>query len=166
MRLGWNVCLSAKDLGAQMNYGKSNHVKGLADRVASLEHLCIKLKKAMAPRWQKLRLLRQAFWPKAFFGASVCTLGWNHVKHLRTEAMKALQFKKAGASPALRLGLLCHEQCDPGFYQAWTIFSTFRRIANERPMFVDLWHSYMDQFNGSLKQGPFATLDHRCAVFA
>ena len=60
-RLGWNVCLSAKDLGAQMNYGRSNHVKGLADRVASLDHLWIKLKKAMAPCWQKLRLLRQAF---------------------------------------------------------------------------------------------------------
>ena len=76
--------------------------------------------------------------------------------------MKALQLKKAGASPALRLALLHHELCDPGLYQAWTIFATFRRIANKRPMFVDLWHGYMEQFNGSSKQGPFAKLLEVC----
>ena len=114
--LGWNVVKSAKDLGAQLNYGKSNNVKIQTQRFASLEAIWPKLRRCVALNWQKQRLLRQAIWPKAFYGVSICTIGWGHIKTLRTEAMKALGFQMAGASAGLRLGLLCHEQCDPGFF--------------------------------------------------
>lgn len=116
----------------------------------------------MAPNWQKQRLLRQALWPKAFYGVSIRTIGWAHIKSLRTEAMKSLGFQIAGAAPGLRLSLLCHEQCDPGFYQVWHVLTTFRRITKKRPLFAQMWKDYMDQFGGSIEQGPFAKLVETC----
>ena len=59
--------------------------------------------------------------------------------------------------------MLCHEQCDPGFFQAWTVLSTFRRIAYKRPLFVQLWLNYMDGYEGNAKQGPFAKLLEVCS---
>eukprot|EP00435_Cladocopium_sp_Y103_P028919 s1865_g7.t1 len=161
-KLGWNISKSSKDLGAQMNYGKSGTVTAMVQRIASLAPLWPRLKRCVAPIWQELKLLRQSLWPKAFYGSSICTLGWSHVKLLRTEAMKSLGFRKAGASPALRLGIVCHEQCDPGFYQIWQVFLNFKRIALKRPFFVQLWHEYMNQFQGVYKQGPFAKMLEAC----
>ena len=131
-------------------------------RFAGLEAMWPKLKRCIAASWMKQRLLRQALWPKAFYGVSICTLGWTHIKGLRTEAMKALGFQMAGASPGLRLSLLCHEQCDPGFYQVWAVFTTFRRIAATRPFFVNVWQRYMENYEGQSKQGPFAKLLETC----
>ena len=160
--LGWDVVKSAKDLGAQLNYGKSNSVKVQTQRFGSLEGIWPKLKRCLAMNWQKQRLLRQAIWPKAFYGVPVCTLGWAHIKSLRTQAMKALGFQFAGAAPGLRLGLLCHEQCDPGFYQAWLVLTTFRRIVKKRPLFSQMWKEYMEHYDGNAKQGPFAKLLEVC----
>ena len=160
--LGWDVARSAKDLGAQLNYGKSKTIQVQAQRFAGLDGLWPKLKRCVAASWLKQRLLRQALWPKAFYGVSICTLGWAHIKSLRTEAMKALGFQMAGASPGLRLSLLCHEQCDPGFYQVCAVFTTFRRIAAKRPLFVHVWQRYMENYAGQPKQGPFAKLLETC----
>ena len=160
--LGWNVVTSAKDLGAQMNYGKSSHVSVQTARLASLETIWPKLKRCLAPNWKKQQLLRQAIWPRAFYGVATCTLGWAHIRSLRTEAMKALGFQQAGAAPGLRLTLLCHEQCDPGFYQAWTVSQTFRRMAHKRPLFLNLWINFMENFAGTGRQGPFAKLLEVC----
>ena len=137
--LGWDVVQSAKDLGAQLLYGKSRNIQVQVQRFAGLETMWPKFKRCVAASWMKQRLLRQALWPKAFYGVAICTLGWTHIKGLRTEARKALGFQMAGASPGLRLSLLCHEQCDPGFYQVWAVFTTFRRIAAKRPFFVNVW---------------------------
>ena len=83
--LGWNVVRSAKDLGAQLNYGRSLSVKTQTQRFSSLDSIWPKLRRCLAPNWQKQRLLRQALWPKAFYGVSICTIGWAHIKSLRTE---------------------------------------------------------------------------------
>lgn len=160
--LGWDVTRSAKDLGAQLNYGKSNSIRVQTQRFESLAPIWMKLKRCLASSWQKQRLLRQAIWPKAFYGVSVCSLGWTHLKALRTEAMKALGFRMAGAAPGLRLGLLCHEQCDPGFYQVWVVLTTFRRVARKRPLFIQVWKEYMDNYRGCSKQGPFAKMLEIC----
>ena len=94
---------------------------------------------------------------------SSCLLGWAHLRQLRTEAIKALGVKLAAVAPGLRLALLlCHEQCDPGFYQVWNVCQTFRRLARKRPMFLQLWQNYMDQYNGDSRQGPFAKLLELC----
>ena len=115
-------------------------------------------------------LLRQAIWPRAFYGVSSCLLGWAHLRQLRTEAIKALGVKLAAVAPGLRLALLlCHEQCDPGFYQVWNVCQTFRRLARKRPMFLQLWQNYMDQYNGDLGKSTSCPLceepnspEHRC----
>ena len=161
--LGWAVEEKAKDLGAQMNYGKKGHIGTQTTRIYALEGIWPKLKRSLASAWKKQQLLRQAIWPRAFYGIATCTLGWSHIKQLRTEAMKALGFKMAGASPGIRLSLLCHEQCDPGFYQTWAVLCTFRRIAYKRPLFVQLWLNYMDHYDGTSKQGPFAKLLEVCS---
>ena len=160
--LGWEVETSAKDLGAQMNYGKSAHVGVQTKRIQSLATVWPRLKRCLAPNWKKQQLLRQALWPRAFYGAATCTLGWAHIRSLRTEAMKALGFQQAGAAPGLRLAVLCHEQCDPGFYQVWMVLQTFRRMAHKRPVFLQLWINFMDQFDGRGRQGPFAKLLEVC----
>eukprot|EP00435_Cladocopium_sp_Y103_P043109 s1838_g12.t1 len=164
VKLGWTVSKSSKDLGAQMNYGRSGDVNAMTQRIASLAPLWPKLYRCLAPIWQKLKLLRQSLWPKAFYRASICTLGWTHIKHLRTEAMRALRFRKAGASPALLLGIVCHEQCDPGFYQVWQVLLNFRRIARKRPQIIQLWYEYMMKYQGASRQGPFAKLLEVCAA--
>ena len=163
MQFGWKVEQAAKDLGAQMNYERKGQVSAQAQRIQALDGIWPKLKRCLAPTWKKQQLLRQAIWPKAFYGIATCALGWNHIKLMRTEAMRALGFKLAGASPGLRLSLLCHEQCDPGFYQTWNVLLTFRRIAHKRPLFVDMWTNYMDKFDGNTKQGPFAKLLEICS---
>ena len=153
---------SAKDLGAQMNYGKSAHVGVQTQRLQALATIWPRLKRCLAPNWKKQQLLRLAIWPRAFYGIATCTLGWAHIRALRTEAMKALGFQQAGAAPGLRLAVLCHEQCDPGFYQVWTVLQTFRRMAHKRPLFLQLWINFMEQFDGRGRQGPFAKLLEVC----
>ena len=160
--LGWNVVKSAKDLGAQLNYGRSSNVKVQTQRFLALDTVWPRLRRCIAPNWQKQRILRQALWPKAFYGVSVCTIGWAHIRALRTEAMKALGHQMAGAAPGIRLSILCHEQCDPGFYQVWHVLSTFRRIARKRPSLVQMWKTYMEHYDGHGKQGPFAKLLEVC----
>ena len=76
--------------------------------------------------------------------------------------MKALGFQQAGAAPGLRLAVLCHEQCDPGFYQVWTVLQTFRRMAHKCPLFLQLWINFMEQLDGRGRQGPFAKLLEVC----
>ena len=97
--MGWKIEQAAKDLGAQMNYGKKGQVSAQTQRIQSLDGVWPKLKRCCAPSWKKQQLLRQAIWPKAFYGIATCTLGWNHIKLMRTEAMKALGFHQQGLLP-------------------------------------------------------------------
>ena len=49
-------------------------------------------------------------------------------------------------------------------YQVWQVFAQFRRIAFKRPMFLHVWHHYMDNFQGALTQGPFRKLLEVCGL--
>ena len=150
----WGECVNLqKTYERNWIMEESRSVKSQTQRFTSLDSIWPKLRRCLAPNWQKQRLLRQALWPKAFYGVSICTIGWAHIKSLRTEAMKALGYQMAGAAPGLRLGLLCHEQCDPGFYQAWHVLTTFRRIARKRPSFAQMWKDYMDRLMAGWSKG-------------
>ena len=85
--LGWEVRESAKDLGAQMTYGRRKSVKEQQIRLDALEPYWYLLTRTIAPDFSKMMVLFQAMWPRAFHGISVCTLGWSHVVHLRSAAM-------------------------------------------------------------------------------
>ena len=104
--LGWSVRENAKDLGAQITYGKKKSVKEQQSRLDSLDRYWMLLNRTVVPEVQKCQVIFQAFWPRAFHGVANCTLGWSHIKSLRTSAMRALRYNRAGANPAIRLGLL------------------------------------------------------------
>ena len=156
--LGWKVVQTEKDLGAPMAYGKKKATSILASRIETLRTLWPLLSRAIAPLWQKERILRAAFWPRAFYGSAICALSQDHLRQLRSEAMRSLGYRRAGASPIARLFLLCPEQTDPGYYHAWYTLMTFRRVVQKRPVLLDLWIDHMNTYVGQTAYGPFATL--------
>ena len=160
--LGWKTETGTKDLGAQMAYGSRKTVQVQKSRIASLDGLWPRLRRCLAPLWQKVQLIYIALWPKAFYGISVCTLGWGHIKTLRTTVMRTLGWAKAGANAGLRLGILNDPRLDPGFYQALQVLNTFRRLVIKQPGLQDQWESYMQEYTGSTHQGPFAKLLEIC----
>eukprot|EP00434_Breviolum_minutum_P012912 symbB.v1.2.011380.t1/scaffold760.1/size164708/1 len=154
----WRVAEMEKDLGASLAYGKKTAKKLQEARITSLEPLMDKLKKINAPEWQKQVVIKQALWPRELCGSSICRVGWEQISKMRTAGVRALRYGKAGASPAIRLFFLSPEQCDPGFYQLWTTWQTFRRVAKDKPFLRELWEGYMDNYTGQQSQGPFDKL--------
>ena len=143
-QLGWQKETSMKDLGAQMVYGAKKSIAAQKTRLDALNPLWSRLKRCIAPTWQKLRVVVAGFWPKAFYGISNCTLGWGHIKSLRTMMMRSFGWGKAGANAGIRLSILNDMKVDPGYFQAWEVINTFRRLASKQPGLVELWVSYMD----------------------
>ena len=73
--------------------------------------------------------------------------------------MKALRLGRGGANPGIRLGLLSPAlPCDPGYYQVWTVISTFYRLLRKQPSLLQLWADYMASWQGLDTQGPFSKL--------
>ena len=140
--LGWRISTTAKDLGAPMAYGKGSASSISGMRLQSLNELWPLLSRSMAPQWQKEKILRTALWPRAFYGGAISTISQDNLCQLRSDAMRAIGHRRAGASPAVRLFLLCHPQCDPGYYHAWHAMQTFRRVAAKRPILIDLDRIY------------------------
>ena len=157
--LQWDVRESAKDLGAQMTYGKKRTVKDQQLRLDALEPYWYLLTRTYAPEYSKQLVLFQAMWPRAFHGISVCTLGWAHIAHLRSAAMRALRYNKAGTNPGARLALLSPSMlCDPGYFQAFTVVTTFQRMLRKQPTLETMWRNYMANWDGASTQGPFGKL--------
>ena len=152
------VLRTAKDLGAQITYGKGHFVAEQVKRLESLKPLWSMLHRSGAALHHKQTLLQQALWPRAFFGIAVCRLGFAHIRSLRTAAVRALHFGKAGAHPGLRLFLLSPVLCDPGFYQVWQVLATFRRLWYKQRSLHDLWDAYLASFAGCLTDGPFGKM--------
>ena len=136
-QLGWKVVLVEKDLGAPMSYGKRSSSSIAEARIATLTALWPLLTRSLAPQWQKEKALKMAFWPRAFYGTANGKVAPAQIRQLRTEAMRALGHRRAGASPTVRLFLLCDPLCDPGYYHAWHVLTTFRRVASKRLVLVD-----------------------------
>ena len=160
--LGWVVRTHAKDLGAPMTYGAKHSVVEQMERIKSLKPLWLLLRRMSIPFWAKQRLVTQAFWPRAFYGSAICCMSWEHIKHLRTEALRAPRFGRGGANPGMRLGILCSPTMDPGYYQFWHTLMTFQRIARKQVGFVHLWISFMHSYQGDHSYGPFGKLLEVC----
>lgn len=114
--LGWRVVQKEKDLGAAMSYGATSTASIQKSRIEALLPLWQVLKRVNCPEWMKVRVVKQAFWPRAFYGIAVCNLGWDAIRALRSKAMQSLRHERAGAAPGLRLFFLCHEQTSFGSF--------------------------------------------------
>ena len=157
--LGWEVRESAKDLGAQMNYGRRKTVKEQQVRLDSLEPYWYLLSRTFAPEYSKMLILFQAMWPRAFHWISTCTLCWSHIVQLRAAAMRGLRYNKAGSNAGMRLALLSASMlCDPGYFQAFTVVTTFQRMLRKQDHLAIMWKSYMAKWDGTITQGPFGKL--------
>ena len=163
--LGW-VKRHAIDLGAPRTYGAGLRVKEQKARLEGLDSLWPLLRRSPAHYYQKAQVLRQAFWPRAFYGSAICRLGWQHIKTLRTSALRTLGHAKAGAHLGVRLFLLLPDLTDPGFFQVWHILTTYRRICLKQPRFKLLLADFMDAFDGTLANGPFNKLLETCGYLA
>ena len=161
--LGWRVVQKEKDLGAAISYGSTSTATLQQTRIDALLPLWQALKRITCPEWMKGRVIRQAFWPRAFYGIAVSNLGWEVIKSLRSKAMQTLRMERAGAAPGLRLFCICHEQTDPGFYQFWTVLMTFRRVGLRRPALQAMWRNFMLEYGGQRTYGPFGKLLEVCA---
>ena len=76
---------------------------------------------------QKLALVRQAAWPRAFHASSSVVVGKKHVGTLRTRVMQAIGLDKPGASPILQLA--CEPfGTDPGVYLIMDTIRDFRDL--------------------------------------
>ena len=156
--MGWKLCESAVDLGANMVYGKKNYIQGALERLHSVKPLWELLKRLPAADWKKHQILQQCIWAKAFYGCSNSPLGKTHIQELRTAAMKSLKRSRAGASPILALSSQDTMACDPGFYQLWNVLVTFKRMLNKQPHLIEMWNYFMTRFTGNRSIGPFGKL--------
>ena len=104
------------------------------------------------------RRVEESIWAKAFYGCSNSPLGKSHIQELRTATVKSLRRNRAGANPVLALSLQDSMASDPGFYQLWTVLSTFRRVIRKQPHLVDMWSFLMNRFTGDRSIGPFGKL--------
>eukprot|EP00435_Cladocopium_sp_Y103_P044499 s111_g12.t1 len=156
--LGWEVKTAAQDLGAQMTYGKKRSVEAFVSRLRSVEPLWPLLRRLPIPEWRKWHLLQQGIWSKAFYGCANCTIGNQHIQDLRVQAMKSLRRSRAEANSLLVLGIQAPMGCDPGFYQLWTVLTTFRRLIQKQPVLLDLWDAFLHRFRGGQSHGPFGKI--------
>ena len=155
--LGHTVRLHARDLGAQMTFSRVLRAETSECRVQSIQHFWAVLKKSPCQNWFKIQVIRGAAWPKALHAcenrkASLTTTGT-----LRSKAMAALGWKRAGASPWIRWSFSLVPDADPEFYQIWSILRTFHRMMTT---FEELQHRWSQFVSTPVRhgQGPFHSL--------
>lgn len=156
--LGFRIAEADRDLGAQLVYGAHHRVQHQLRRFDDLAALWKKLRQVAAPEVCAWTVLQQCFWQRAFYAVSICLPGWEHVRKLRAEAMKALYTLQAS-------WCFCPSALDPGFsFQFWSVLSAFRRMARKHPFVMVEWERYMSGYQGSATHGPFGKLPEQCRL--
>ena len=112
--------------------------------------------RSCASQWPRNRTSLHPSRPNS--GLRPCTefldspLGDQHLAQLRTTAVRALKAGTAGASPQLRLSLVCPPGSDPGFYQLLTSLLEFQHACARCPGFLEGWTSLLFNFAGRFFQ--------------
>ena len=154
--LGYNVSLGTRDLGGQVTYCQQLRNRVLTDRIASIKPYYSKLRATSLPVQARLLNLRQVLWPRALHGCEAVIVGNSHINSMRSGAMWAAHWKRGGASPLIRFGLL-NTFFDPAWFQLWRVVQTFRRQFHSSPLVADFWRLFCENQHGS-SHGPFGKL--------
>lgn len=154
--LGYKVSLGARDLGGQVTYCSQLRNRVLTDRITGIKQYYTKLRSAKLPTQVKLLNIRQVLWPRALHRCESVVLGNTHLNNMRSGAMLAANWRRGGASPIVRIGLL-NTPTDPAWYQLWKVVQTFRRQFHCSPVVADFWKLYLENLRGSTN-GPFGKL--------
>ena len=156
--LGLRVLRHERELGGYFSFGAQAYVKDLVNRLQTLQPLWTQLTRSAAPGWRKLQVLPSKFWSRALHGVVGCVISEGHINTLRAKAARALGYNKAGASTQLALFVSSTPEADPGFYHVWRTVSDFRRLLIKDNTLVELWRSFVADFDGRFRSGPFSKL--------
>ena len=165
-QLGFPCLSGANELGGAMTFGKAVRTRTLKTRGANLKTKWDKLRKSLAPTWQKMASLRLVFWPMALHGSPNCLVTHSYAHDLRKQAVKALGVSGGGSNPLLRLSLSDDMMNDPGFYQIKLALGTMKRLLWKQPDLLPMWTCWMQTYCGKFRPGPFSQLLHCLQVLA
>ena len=140
---GHQVRHAAQDLGAQMSYSKLSRKQVFSARLDAASSYWKTLRLSVATPWHKLLAIRSAVWPKILHGCQNRLISHSDLSFLRSRAMYALQWNRAGASPHVRWSLMQVPDLDPEFYQLWARLSTFWRMVRSFPLIQSLWADFL-----------------------
>jgi ribonuclease HI len=120
---GSRVVLSAKSLGAHVQFSRKHTNSSQMDRILAMGPIWPRLRLSACSYRAKIRALRVAAWPRALHAVNAVTLSDASFHGLRTGAMKGLDAETAGSNAWIHLGLIEHPLTDPLF---WAVVQTFR----------------------------------------
>eukprot|EP00435_Cladocopium_sp_Y103_P004570 s2426_g1.t1 len=151
---GFPTSLGQRDLGGQVTYCKQLRNKVLQDRIAQTIPYFAKLRSCNLSTAACSANIRQVLWPRALHGCESAILGEQHFRKLRAQAMRALKWDRAGASPLVRLSL-CHLELDPEWYQLWRVVQMFRTQLAANSILADWWKLFGQGLAEDTSNGPF-----------
>ena len=140
---GLPVKFASKDLGAQMVYSKLSRTAVAQQRLDAVSSSWQVLRLSSAPVWHKLLAVKTAVWPRALHGCENRLLCFSTLCGLRSKAMAALKWNRAGASPWVRWSLMQEPTLDPEFWQIWQCLSTFWRMLRNFELICSLWAEFV-----------------------
>ena len=153
------VALSARELGAHINFCKRSGNCTLVERITSLGPTWMMMRSSLSPYKHKVTALKMLAWPRSLHEVSVAPLGPLHFVGLRAGAMKGLRQDRIGSNPSLHLPLAGFTTDPEGF----AIFQTLKdaRELSHPDYFrslLGLYAAHPEQFPNN---GPVAILVHR-----
>ena len=158
---GYQIKLAERDLGAQMTFSNVRWTQSGNARVESISHFWMILKRSPMHAWFKIRALCTAGWTKALHGCENRPAASSTLAKLRSQAMTALGWRHAGASPLVRWTLQQTPEADPEYFQLWSIVRTFWRMLCTYPHLRHYWSSFLGD-PPSRGQGPFHAMHQVC----
>ena len=161
--LGFVPRLAAKDLGAQMTFSKVQRVTVADARQDAASHIWGIIRRSCAHKWFKLITIRQAAWPRILHGCENRKMAPTFTSKLRSKAVHALGWRRAGASPWIRWSLMQAPELDPELFQIWCILRMMFRMCQQFPHVATHWNEFL-QFERAKGQGPFHSLRSALAI--
>ena len=155
---GLRVVNSQRELCGILAFTPSMRNRALLECCDASKPLFAALRRSAAPYGDKLRVLPTKFWSMALHGAEGCMPPDHVFASLRSQAVKALSAHGAGVNSLLRLSLFDGLEAGPGYYVFWRCLIMIRRLCIRSDELLPLWGRFMQQYTGSLYQGPFSTL--------
>ena len=93
------VVLSAKELGAHLNFCWRKGNKSLIQRIDAMDYTWKMLRASLCPIGPRSFALKILAWPRSLYGISTVHIGKSHYEKLRSNAFRGLRQARVGSSP-------------------------------------------------------------------
>ena len=120
---GFRVVLSAKNLGAHVQFSKKHTNFSLVERMSGMPELWSRMRLSASRYSAKIRAIMVAAWPRALHAVASTTISDALFHSMKAGAMKGLEADGSGCNSWLQLGMVEHPLVDPQF---WAIVQTIR----------------------------------------